>query len=594
VVARFPTNTGGLSGWALSLVLIAPVAARAQTRAAPASDVPTLAIVNVNVVSLQSQRIEPQRTVLIAGDRITAIAAAGAAVVPPGATIVDGTGRYLLPGLTDAHVHLTTDRPWAPTRPDFGDAPLYLSHGVTTVINLRGTPEQLVWRHRINAGELLGPTIYSAGGFINEPRVTTPEDVTREIDEQCHAGYDLIKFHEVWTPDEGYVTTTGLSQPTYEAMIRAARERGMPLVGHAPVNLDIDVLLAVRQPLAHVGELSRMYFMPMQRYRQRLLLGAVALSVLTVVIAAWAGATLVGRRRRTPIAWRRWSRAETLVGITWGGAILAVLCALLCLPVGPLFESLALRVGFTALSLVVAVGAIAHTFLTLSAAAALRPRARGAQALLSLAAIIVGATLATFVPVVWRSSDRGIARLAQRLATGGIPVMTTLVNYEFLGPEQDVLIQDPMTAYLSPRVQERWKAMATGEIPSYRYYRFTRKVTAALHRAGVPLIAGTDAMGLPSITPGSSLHRELELLVASGLSRYDALRTATVNPARFLGKEREFGTIAVGVRADLLLVDGNPLADLTVVRRPAGVVVRGVWLPRSRLNQMLATLVGKS
>jgi imidazolonepropionase-like amidohydrolase len=103
-------------------------------------------------------------------------------------------------------------------------------------------------------------------------------------------------------------------------------------------------------------------------------------------------------------------------------------------------------------------------------------------------------------------------------------------------------------------------------------------------------MAGTDAMGLQLVAPGSSLHRELQLLSASGLSPYEAIRSATVVPAAFLGKTKEFGTIAVGQRADLLLVAGNPLEKLETLKRPLGVMVRGRWLPREKLDELLKPL----
>jgi imidazolonepropionase-like amidohydrolase len=97
-------------------------------------------------------------------------------------------------------------------------------------------------------------------------------------------------------------------------------------------------------------------------------------------------------------------------------------------------------------------------------------------------------------------------------------------------------------------------------------------------------------MGLPMIIPGRSLIRELELLNRSGLSPYEAIRTATVNPAKSLGRDREFGTLAPSRRADLLLLDHNPLESLSALDRPAGVMVRGRWLPRDRLEEMLSAL----
>ena len=112
----------------------------------------------------------------------------------------------------------------------------------------------------------------------------------------------------------------------------------------------------------------------------------------------------------------------------------------------------------------------------------------------------------------------------------------------------------------------------------------------ALHRAGVLLMAGTDAMGFPRIAPGASLHHELRLLIESGLSPDEAMRAATVAPAAFLVKDEEFGTVAAGQRADLLLVDGNPLQDIGYLAQPVGVMARGRWFPREQLEQMLATL----
>jgi imidazolonepropionase-like amidohydrolase len=99
-------------------------------------------------------------------------------------------------------------------------------------------------------------------------------------------------------------------------------------------------------------------------------------------------------------------------------------------------------------------------------------------------------------------------------------------------------------------------------------------------------------MGVPLIVPGASLHRELQLLTESGLTPYEAIRTATINVAVFLGKGEEFGTVAEGKRADLLLVDANPLQDLARLKAPVGVMVRGKWLTREELHQRLTALTG--
>src|SRR5207247_135775 len=203
---------------------------------------------------------------------------------------------------------------------------------------------------------------------------------------------------------------------------------------------------------------------------------------------------------------------------------------------------------------------------------------------------LVCAVLLFWLPLAWRSSDIGIERLARRIHEAGIPVQTTLVVYDALGgPRRMQLTGDPALGYLREDVRARWRR-AQAAPPGYRYADFMKKVTGALYRAGVPLMAGTDAMGFPMITPGSSLHHELELLTQSGLTPYEAIRAATIVPASFLGKEKEFGTITPGKRADLLLIDGNPLDDVTRLRQPIGVMTRGRWYTREQLQQMLAML----
>ena len=93
---------------------------------------------------------------------------------------------------------------------------------------------------------------------------------------------------------------------------------------------------------------------------------------------------------------------------------------------------------------------------------------------------------------------------------------------------------------------------------------------AALHRAGIPIVAGTD-----QAIPGHSLHRELELYVEAGFTSMEAIQAATLVPARAMGLASELGTIEVGKRADLVVVDGDPLVDIGALRRISTVVTAG-------------------
>ena len=115
---------------------------------------------------------------------------------------------------------------------------------------------------------------------------------------------------------------------------------------------------------------------------------------------------------------------------------------------------------------------------------------------------------------------------------------------------------------------------------------FQRKLLKALQDAGVPLMAGTDASDVGPVA-GFGIHDELQEYVNDGLTPFQALQTATVNPAKYFRRSREFGTIEPGKRADMVLLEQNPLADISNTRKIAGVVVGGRWLDSVRLASMV-------
>jgi imidazolonepropionase-like amidohydrolase len=117
-----------------------------------------------------------------------------------------------------------------------------------------------------------------------------------------------------------------------------------------------------------------------------------------------------------------------------------------------------------------------------------------------------------------------------------------------------------------------------------RAIQLRRALIRALHDAGAGLLLGSDAPQVFNV-PGFSLHRELELMVAAGLTPFEALQTGTANAAQFLGLET--GVIATGREADLVLLDANPLDDITSTRRIHGVMTRGRWYPAVELDALL-------
>ncbi|MBZ5606096.1 MAG: amidohydrolase family protein, partial [Acidobacteriia bacterium] len=155
----------------------------------------------------------------------------------------------------------------------------------------------------------------------------------------------------------------------------------------------------------------------------------------------------------------------------------------------------------------------------------------------------------------------------------------------------------PEIAYLHPLL----RAMALNHNPYVaaanpdriafleRIVAFNRKLTAAFSAAGVPVLAGTDAQ-VPGIVPGFSLHDELDALVVAGLTPMQALESATRAPCAWLGQLGNCGVVAPGARADLLLLDGNPLANISNTRQISGVIVRGKYVARAELDRRLREL----
>jgi imidazolonepropionase-like amidohydrolase len=120
-----------------------------------------------------------------------------------------------------------------------------------------------------------------------------------------------------------------------------------------------------------------------------------------------------------------------------------------------------------------------------------------------------------------------------------------------------------------------------------------KRFVRSLHDAGARILLGTD-MGNPFVVAGFSLHEELRNLADAGLSAYEALRAGTSGAAEFMNAADEWGSVAVGRRADLLLLDANPLIDVTNAARRVGVMVRGRWLGEAELQQKLVAIAERN
>jgi hypothetical protein len=426
-----------------------------------------VAFVNVNIVPMDEERVLAGQTVIVRDSLIAALGPAEQVKVPAGALRIDGRGKYLMPGLADMHVHLEVFNDQA----NAAMLRLFVANGVTTVLNLFGSPGHLKLREQIARGEVFGPTIYTSGGFISNASVSTPtpEEVERAVVAQKRAGYDIIKIHG------------DFSREAYHKVFEVAHREGMRVIGHLPRNLGIEAAFEEKQDaIAHAEEYLYAYFF---------------------------FKPVTSPADSSPEARLRWIAAQE-----------------------------------------------------------------------------------TRIPAV-----------AEATAKAGIWVSPTLTVYSGIARQVDdidTVLKRPEMKYLPPWIASRLSKENNDYVRRFKKETakgfFARadllsKLVKGLRDAGVQMLAGTDTP-VPSVVPGFSLHDELREMVAAGLTPYESLRTATANPAEFLRTDK-FGTVRVGKRADLMLVDGDPLKDINNASRRAGVMTQGRWFTEDELRKMLEGMV---
>jgi len=419
------------------------------------------------VIDVASGATRPDNTVLVNGNRITFVGPAANAKVPPGAKVIDGHGKFLIPGLWDMHVHA-----FVYVFSDFA-GPLMIANGVTGARDMGYYVDTtLGWKSRIASGREIGPRLVvgarvdgpvNKAGFVSH--VLTEEDGVRAVDTLARrkdgsSRADFIKPYS-WVP-----------RAAYFGLASEARKLNVPFAGHVPYSVSVvEASNAGQRSIEHEDDLMR------------------ACSSRDSVLRA------------------RFADTTTLSP----GSQLAVIR---------------------------------------SAAQELR---------------------ASYDPAKCRS-------VIETLARNRTWVTPTLVVYQPYAHAFDSASSHPELAkYVPGLVQGGWMRRASGLSPSdsmvvRSYFSFDR--TRDLRNAGVKLLAGTD-MPQAFVYPGFSLHDELALLVRSGLTPLEALRTATYNPADYFGALDSLGTVAQGKVADLVLLDADPLVDIRNTRRISAVIANG-------------------
>ena len=457
----------GMSLWAVVTGCVVALGAQAAQ---------PVVIRNVDVVSMTSTEILRDRNVVVRDGAIVSVDAGG--VLPPAseATIVDGRGKYLMPGMCDMHVHLGDDKVRTAAGAEIapaiertrGELLVYLRSGITCVRNMSGSPFHLELIRQIETGTVLGPRTMTTSPIVDgDPpvwpfatKLTDPTQARALVKSFKEQGYDTIKVYN------------GLSRDVYFALVIAAREANVKLVGHVPFSIGVWGALATGQ---YSIEHFRGYdFNP----------------------AMAPGSSGASNR----FAW-------------------------------------------------------------------------------------------------WFSlKDEDLRRLARATADAGIYNTPTLNLMELAvnGEARAKLAKRPLLADLPPQMRanvvndDAVKLFSNEALQAMRdSLPIQQRLMRYMMEEGAPILAGTDTPALGAI-PGDALHRELELIAAAGASNFDTLRTATTVPASYFKRSERIGTVEAGKLADLVLLDANPLDDVSNVRKIAGVVVRGQWLSAKDLKTRLA------
>jgi hypothetical protein len=457
---------------------VAPIAAFAQS----------LVITPVTVIDVRDGVGRPDMTVVVSGDRIAHVGSVGEVDVPDGATALDGTGRYLIPGLWDMHVHFSSD---SISRKIV--LPLFIANGVTGVRGLGGFgclercgPRSMPvstkghrWREEIAAGDLTGPRIIASGPIIYGPGPGEPSSIESPATEEhgralarLHAehGVDLIKVYDQ------------IPAEAFRGLIEEGTHLGLPVVGHVPWEL-----------------------------------GSVA--------AVQAGMRSI----------------EHLIGV---------------------IDDCSATVGEQ------------------------RPAV--------IAAYRAGDDTSVWLNLFRSLQNFSIARcdsVYTELAKHDVWQVPTLVIDRANSVDWR---NDPAMRYLPQEELEYWMrtlagdavtmpgGLASGQVLNFRL----QLISMDMYRAGVPLLAGSDAL-VPGVFPGFGLHAELESLVRAGLTPAEALRAATLEPARYLEAADTLGSVEAGKLADLVLLEANPLDDIRNTQRIAAVVANGRLFDRAALDGLL-------
>jgi imidazolonepropionase-like amidohydrolase len=450
---------------------------------AAAQNSPTLSprsqiyITHVIVLDTDTGKEATDQTVVISDGKISDVAKSKNIAVPASARIVDGRGKYLIPGLWDMHVHaVRTER--IPTM-----FPMFVADGVLGIRDM-GTDMDLaqveVIRKQVANGDRLGPLIVSTGQILEgrpKPPSRTFAVITTAAD-----GHVAVKTLNAGGAEFVNVYTW-LSRDAYFAIVDESKKQGLPFVGHVPMSVTaLEASAAGQKSIEHLN-----------------------------------GIDLVCSAREHEIRSALPKSGSEMNNETGQKVI---------------FEATA--------------------------------------------------------SYSENKCTNAIATFAQN-HTWQVPTFVAFLQDAKFNDSR--FTNDPRLKYIPASIREQWNDYAqhhAGPTAMDKVFEQHLTIVGAMHRAGVPIMAGTDvAWGVPFTYAGFSLHDELVMLVRAGLTPAEALQAATINPARFLGRENDLGSIEAGKLADIVMLDADPVRDIHNTTRISGVFLAGRYLDRATLDKLL-------
>jgi imidazolonepropionase-like amidohydrolase len=433
----------------------------------------TWAFTDVTVIPMDGERTLPNQTVVVVDGVITMVGPSGSVEIPEDATTIDGSDRYLMPGLAEMHAHVPPQG--RPAEQDLDELMfLYVANGITTIRGMLGSPYQIDLAREIGADEHLAPMFYAAAPSLNGNTASTPAEAEAGIRAAASAGYHLMKIHP------------GIPLAAWDRMVRVANEVGLTFGGHVPA--DVGIRHALETGISTVDHVD----------------GYLEGSASDAFIAQQEAA------------------------------------------------------GFP---------------------------------------IQVS-------PALLRNLDEGKMReLAELSLETGVFVVPTQYLWENLYMQVDAeeILTRPDMAYVSEQQRNAWRNQNSGRPKmsgeDASLFRAGRdRMLEILVETGVPLLMGTDSPQLFNV-PGFALHRELAKIAEIGIDEYTILESGTRNVGRYvsdvLGMDGNFGTVAPGQRADLVLLEANPLDDLDNLTARAGVMVRGAWVSAEEIEAGLEAIAAR-